>query len=1149
MKKVRLSQKWLIVFALVLISGLAIFQYYRYTKSSAGAKRTNAITHMAPVYENLYHEISRVYEENDQKLSTTLLRLNLRDPAIGTLVALGSRTSTQRGSLLKAEGAFFVNAQNSSIGTGIRISDFLRSSKFASGFSYWDFVAEYESDKDTLTCFYNDELKDYYYLYYSHTDLPFELYVLCKADYVNGELAVVQDAASKFVSVILTLLILFSCWLIFSHAYNALRMKRDREAIEAAQRRYKTVLIGKNNYIWEYYLDTDEMLWDESNSRQEILLDISGKKRKSIISEAVVHPDDHWEFFRFCDDLLTDEPVVSAEIRIKADDNSYRWYRLTGNKVYNNSGYPISVIGQTEDIHEVKLENEALRIQASQDSLTKLYNYHYFCELASNRISTNESSEIMALLIIDVDDFNSLNDAFGYVFADAILVDVASRMRKIFPEDTLMGRYGGDEFVALLNKVPSMSYIIDLAQAFLSSAQNVLNSSKSDYKLSCSIGIALYPVDAGNYEQLFEKADIALYDAKNRGKARYSIYNTSMSQLPQAMKEKNKMKRQQTSNSKEHSIVDSTILVNAIDILFDSNDLHFSIGMMLSIIGIYYNLEHLFIVQFDDSDGLATVTHEWSADGHYTLPEEVKNTPRNQFEVFTGFESMASCCYSCDDVTQITDADFINKDPYQTNVKALIQYGIRYQNSFIGFINISCSEPRDWSKNEIDSLSLLAKLISSYLLQLRSQETIEYVSQIDSLTGTYNLNTFLSKSEQAINSNNNKKYAVLYADILQFKLLNDTFGYSIGDMILSSIADILQEVGGSQALVARVTGDRFVALYTYNDEIDLLDKIKKIIYKSKRISQPNGDYYKIVLMMGIYMISRDDSILVAVDRANIARKNVVDYHNCSYMFYKESMHENLIEQREIEDTMEEALQKEEFVVYFQPKMDLKTHELIGSEALVRWIRGDEIVSPVKFIPVFEENGFIVRLDYYVLEKACEAIRNCIDSGYPVRPVSVNFSRVHLNNTALPVMLDVTLKRFQIPPELIEVEITESALNASSIYQLKILNEIHEIGCKLSMDDFGSGMSSLNLLRELPFDIIKIDKDFLHNKVMTTKERIVIRNVVRMATELNMEVICEGVETEEQERFLKEIGCTRGQGYLYSKPIPEDEFIETFVKGK
>lgn len=252
----------------------------------------------------------------------------------------------------------------------------------------------------------------------------------------------------------------------------------------------------------------------------------------------------------------------------------------------------------------------------------------------------------------------------------------------------------------------------------------------------------------------------------------------------------------------------------------------------------------------------------------------------------------------------------------------------------------------------------------------------------------------------------------------------------------------------------------------------------------------------------------------------------------------------------MEDLKEEALKNKEFIVYYQPKIDLRDNCICGAEALVRWLRPQiGLIPPNKFIPTFEEDGFIIQLDLYVLEQVCHFLREKINAGYEVFPISVNFSRAHFKTNLLPERLLQLTQKYNIKPELIQVEITESAFVDNDKYFKPILKQILDKGFSLAMDDFGSGLSSLNLLCDLPFKTLKIDKDFFHSNTTHKKERIIISSIVHMASELNMDVICEGVETKEQSDFLKSIGCYSCQGYYYSRPLPEDLFVQQYLQQK
>ena len=347
----------------------------------------------------------------------------------------------------------------------------------------------------------------------------------------------------------------------------------------------------------------------------------------------------------------------------------------------------------------------------------------------------------------------------------------------------------------------------------------------------------------------------------------------------------------------------------------------------------------------------------------------------------------------------------------------------------------------------------------------------------------------------------------------------------------------------------RINADKFIALLSFENDALLSIRLSDLNVSMNNIKKTQSDHYKISIIMGLYRIQENDIDLSAcIDRANIARKSITDRHKTKYAFFDESMKSRLLKQKEVEDVMEEALKNHEFLVYYQPKFNLETNKICGAEALVRWQRDNgTVITPNNFIPIFEDNGFIVELDFYVLEQVCQKIRTLLNNKKMIVPISVNFSRMHLRDRMLVPRLTTIVKEYNIPPRLIEVEITESALVEDNNYLLTILQDIHNNGFKLSMDDFGSGLSSLNLLRKLPFDVLKLDKDFFQKGTTTQRERTIIQYIVKMALDLNMEIVSEGVETEEQAQFLRSIKCPIAQGYLYERPLPEKQFVEKYCK--
>ncbi len=279
-----------------------------------------------------------------------------------------------------------------------------------------------------------------------------------------------------------------------------------------------------------------------------------------------------------------------------------------------------------------------------------------------------------------------------------------------------------------------------------------------------------------------------------------------------------------------------------------------------------------------------------------------------------------------------------------------------------------------------------------------------------------------------------------------------------------------------------------------------------------------------------------------IDRANIAAKVKGKYEH-SYSFFNEDTRNRLYKEKRLEDNMNKALEKGEFIVYYQPKYSLgDVNEIEGAEALIRWNSPEfGFISPIDFIPLFEKNGFIVNIDMFVFEEVCKTLNKWINKGYTPVPISVNMSRVHLYRDNFIENITDLISKYNISPEFIELELTESVVFDNLNILIDIMKKIKEIGFLISMDDFGSGYSSLNLLKDLSFDILKLDRGFLIETTDTKRGKIIISKIVEMAKAIDIKVICEGVETYEQVEFLKEIGCDKVQGYLFAKPMVLDEF--------
>lgn len=458
---------------------------------------------------------------------------------------------------------------------------------------------------------------------------------------------------------------------------------------------------------------------------------------------------------------------------------------------------------------------------------------------------------------------------------------------------------------------------------------------------------------------------------------------------------------------------------------------------------------------------------------------------------------------------------------------------------------------KEYSVQIIMCICIIFLIAIKYIIynKKKKEDSLKKIAYIDSLTGADSIEKFKINADKLFSKNNPESYVLFYMDVDKFKYINDMFGFDMGNNTLIHISNTIASELHEDEIFARVSADHFVLLIKYKTDEDIKARLNSIYNKVQIFSNPKINYYKLILDCGIYKINKDDrDINTIMDRANTARKTIKGGHKNSFAFYNDEMHKKILKEKEIENTMIDALNNGEFIVYFQPKYNLSDYQIIGAEALVRWNNPKKgLIPPIEFIPVFERNGFIVNIDFYVFEEVCKKIREWMDEGQKVVPISVNLSRMHFVNSNFVETFRLIVDKYKIPTNFIELELTETAVLNNIEGLIDTMNHLKESGFIISMDDFGTGYSSLNLLKELPVDILKLDRAFFTEKDESNNEKIVISNVIRMAKELKMKVISEGVETISQLDFLKQIGCDMVQGYLFSKPMPIKEFEKIVYK--
>ena len=431
------------------------------------------------------------------------------------------------------------------------------------------------------------------------------------------------------------------------------------------------------------------------------------------------------------------------------------------------------------------------------------------------------------------------------------------------------------------------------------------------------------------------------------------------------------------------------------------------------------------------------------------------------------------------------------------------------------------------------------------------------LAYIDPFTELGNYYYFCKEGNKFIQKNTAPKY-ILILDIEKFRAFNSYYGHDKGrELIIQLAKRLVQILKDYINIICRFTNDIFAILIETNDRINI---IADNLFGSLRHIEVNGEIYNIYPIIGIYKIKNDENILLAIDKAMTAHDEIIGDYSKKYNMYSEETEKVILEEQQIETIMEEALENGEFKVFYQPKVDLKTNNVISCEALVRWFREGKFISPNRFIPLFEKNRFIIKLDKYIFKKACEDIqyinkllkeKDCLKNYNHKNPhnqsftynsfitASINISKEHFAYDNFIQEYYDMVKQTNVPRELIELEITESASVYKGIDLKQITKDMKQKGFTIALDDFGTGYSSLNMLQDLSIDVLKIDKSFIDR----IGESNLVKYIINMAKDFNIKTVAEGVETKEQIDILKNMGCDMAQGYYYAKPLSREDFVE------
>ncbi|NLM00666.1 MAG: EAL domain-containing protein [Treponema sp.] len=485
----------------------------------------------------------------------------------------------------------------------------------------------------------------------------------------------------------------------------------------------------------------------------------------------------------------------------------------------------------------------------------------------------------------------------------------------------------------------------------------------------------------------------------------------------------------------------------------------------------------------------------------------------------------------------------VGLDTKRHNIIIKIFYAILFAViCFLCFLQIKLD-----SKNTLNFL-LSAFIIVGLLILLLYQENMRkrlYKSAyFDDVIDGENLKYMQYYVEKELKKNPDVNYCIAYIDMVKFKLINDKFGHEISTEALKNIFTMLKKSLSSGEFVARIVGDEFLIFMKFISNTETKNRLKVVmdaisVYGRKELQQTN-----IIFRVGIYKIT-DKSMYFhkMMDRANMAQYTLAQQggYETKYAFYNEDTRHSLKRDYEIQQKMQTSFDHKEFEVYLQPKYNIQTNTLQGAEALIRW-NHDEwgMLYPASFISIFEYNGFIVKIDRFVFRQVCRYIRSWLDAGYDFGVISVNLSKAHFLEPNFLDEFEKIRKEYDVPSKYIEFELTESLVFQNMTLLFDLTEELHLLGYKCSLDDFGSGYSSLNVLKNIPVDVLKLDRCFFTGKY-DVRSRQVINGIISLTHDLGIKTVAEGVETSSQIEFLKEIGCDAVQTFIYAKPMPINEY--------
>ncbi len=1042
-------------------------------------------------------------------------------------------------------------------------------------FGYWLYVSRKDSIK------YKEYINFFVLLFYSYVclsgkDYLFGLFVLpflitsiayadlkysIKISIVACSINLVGVLASCFVfhySGVKSRLYVFAVLVIsvvFMNICSNMVSKRQGKRIADINKerdRFKAIVSVSAKTIFEYDVENDIAMFSTGNGGEYGQEDYVADFRNVVKKNRIIPFADWYRFDELIQEIASGANVLEKDIRFSKDGDNYRWFRVKLRVIYDDDGKREKVIGALEDIDDEKMLELRKADELKRDPLTRFYLKNYVGQKIDDYFKEDNDGKLAGLFLISIDEFEQLSEELGTAFSEEILKNISEDIKKIFYDTDIFGRISNSEFVVLMKNVENKKDIERKVKEIQKVISETYIGENLSSKCTVSIGVSAYPNDGDEYNNLFGNAEKALSLAISKGKNHYDVFNPvkentyAVLTADSALRD---MKRQNEQGTTAHSI--ESLAELAFKLIDESKDTDSAINLLIRQAVRQMGIDSV-VIKERHGERTMRVMYQYGADeaSIYAAGSAIE-FEEEQWELMVDgyrYDGGVRIVNNLQEANEQAERHFM----LAMGIESYISCAFYDKGEFMGTMDfLDFENEHYWNDADVSTFKSMANVVSSYLLKMKAyetaSETVERLTGYDVVTGLFKYEKFLELVGDYIENAEHANYAIIYSDISNFKYLNEAFGYEQGDELLREMAEYFQDFENA-VYCSRVFSDNIVSMVKIGNveekafQARLNNGIRKI---SEHIQKQFVDS-RLDLRVGVCTFTISGAAVPIKDiisNANMARKRAKLPGMPRVVFYDEQMGSEVRNEIAYTNDMETAFQNREFVVFMQPKVDLKSGKIKGAEALVRWKKNDgSIIYPNDFIPIFEKNKSVTQLDFYVYEEVFKYIRGRLDNNLPVVPISVNVSRIHLYS--IDEVIDCVkglLVRYNVDPSLVEFELTETSFTDKVDDTITLMTRLRKLGVKVSLDDFGSGYSSLNVLTKLPLDVLKLDKEFMRDFETDSEEKIVIPSVIDMAKKLNLSVVCEGVETIEQVTFLKSIGCDFAQGYFYSKPVSQDKF--------